>query len=106
MGEVGPCRASITKYYFNKDKEQCEEFIYGGCQGNGNNFDSLIECRIACEDNPGVGEGDKVLYGTKKFCVDGEEVNRPYIENCKAKGKYCCQSGIVGSYKGAYCGNE
>jgi hypothetical protein len=31
--DPGPCRAAITKYYFDKKSGNCEEFIYGGCQG-------------------------------------------------------------------------
>lgn len=42
------CRARKTKYYFNKEANKCEEFIYGGCGGNMNRFDTMEDCEKAC----------------------------------------------------------
>eukprot|EP01084_Bolivina_argentea_P293762 505317_1 len=47
--EIGPCKAAITKYYYDKESNKCEEFVYGGCGGNGNNFDSKNDCNAACK---------------------------------------------------------
>ncbi|CAG5120206.1 unnamed protein product, partial [Candidula unifasciata] len=47
--ETGPCEALIRKFYYNANTEQCEEFIYGGCQGNDNRFDTQRECENACK---------------------------------------------------------
>lgn len=44
----GPCRAFIKRYFFNILTHQCEEFIYGGCEGNENRFVSLEECEENC----------------------------------------------------------
>lgn len=49
--DPGPCRALALKFYFNKDTKRCEILRYGGCQGNGNNFNSLKECHSACQDH-------------------------------------------------------
>ncbi|WKY05231.1 hypothetical protein Q1695_005892 [Nippostrongylus brasiliensis] len=46
--ETGPCRAAFRKYGYSKEKKSCVEFIYGGCSGNGNNFETLEECKKAC----------------------------------------------------------
>jgi len=27
---VGDCRGSFVRYYFNKEANECQEFIYGG----------------------------------------------------------------------------
>ncbi|GAV03191.1 hypothetical protein RvY_13653 [Ramazzottius varieornatus] len=44
--ETGPCRAALPKFFFNG--RFCSTFIYGGCAGNENNFDSVEECQAAC----------------------------------------------------------
>ena len=44
----GNCRARKERWYYNKYKNKCETFYYGGCGGNGNNFGSLGECERYC----------------------------------------------------------
>lgn len=46
---VGPCRAAMSRWHFSKTSKKCEEFTYGGCHGNGNNFRSKDECENKCE---------------------------------------------------------
>lgn len=46
--EVGPCRASIQRFYFDSNTKTCVEFSFGGCNGNGNNFDSIEQCSESC----------------------------------------------------------
>merc|ERR1711920_521261 len=44
----GPCRAAMPRWYFNKDTKNCEQFIFGGCDGNGNNYPSRKKCEKKC----------------------------------------------------------
>uniref|UniRef100_A0A8B9FCU9 Tissue factor pathway inhibitor 2 n=1 Tax=Amazona collaria TaxID=241587 RepID=A0A8B9FCU9_9PSIT len=44
----GPCRSHLRRYAFNLSSMMCEEFIYGGCYGNGNNFRDLQACADHC----------------------------------------------------------
>uniref|UniRef100_A0A6B0V2R9 Putative kunitz n=1 Tax=Ixodes ricinus TaxID=34613 RepID=A0A6B0V2R9_IXORI len=46
--DAGPCLAYIPRWFFNVDTSECEEFIYGGCQGNYNNYESLEQCQRIC----------------------------------------------------------
>ncbi|KAL1478662.1 hypothetical protein MTO96_034923, partial [Rhipicephalus appendiculatus] len=47
--EKGQCNETITRYYFNVQNKTCQEFVYGGCQGNANNYETYEECRVSCE---------------------------------------------------------
>ena len=47
-------RALIPRYYFNSESQRCEQFNYGGCEGNENNFQSLEECRTVCSGPPSL----------------------------------------------------
>lgn len=45
----GPCDAAIPMYFFDAaGSKQCEQFIYGGCQGNENKFSTHAECEQVC----------------------------------------------------------
>ncbi len=46
--DVGPCKAMKPKYFYNGQSGKCERFIYGGCKGNENKFDSLRDCITTC----------------------------------------------------------
>ncbi|ETN75229.1 Kunitz/Bovine pancreatic trypsin inhibitor domain protein [Necator americanus] len=49
--ETGPCLALFQKYGFNKTAGECVQFTYGGCDGNGNRFDTIAECQKRCPNN-------------------------------------------------------
>ncbi|XP_030208925.1 amyloid beta (A4) precursor protein a isoform X1 [Gadus morhua] len=46
--ETGPCRAMLPRWYFDREEGRCAQFIYGGCGGNRNNFDSEEYCLSVC----------------------------------------------------------
>ncbi|XP_061122201.1 amyloid beta (A4) precursor protein a isoform X2 [Syngnathus typhle] len=46
--ETGPCRAMLPRWYFDRQEGRCTQFIYGGCGGNRNNFESEEYCRSVC----------------------------------------------------------
>ena len=48
FSSTGNCSMSIRRWYFNLKSQQCEEFVYTGCLGNGNNFASLFVCQEKC----------------------------------------------------------
>uniref|UniRef100_A0A6G5A720 Putative kunitz n=1 Tax=Rhipicephalus microplus TaxID=6941 RepID=A0A6G5A720_RHIMP len=49
--DEGPCRASIPKWFYNFTARECQNFTYGGCEGNGNNFPSKQQCQKFCQGN-------------------------------------------------------
>ncbi|XP_076591980.1 kunitz-type protease inhibitor 2 [Chaetodon auriga] len=69
---VGPCRAAFRRWYYNTETSSCQSFIYGGCKGNNNNYDSKESCMAACTVT--------VLPSSKKT-VDGESFTE-YKDQC------------------------
>ncbi|XP_017654090.1 WAP four-disulfide core domain protein 6A-like [Nannospalax galili] len=47
--DPGSCLAYIPRWWYDKETELCSEFIYGGCQGNANNFPSKAICTVICK---------------------------------------------------------
>lgn len=46
--DPGMCRGYFEKYFYNQESKACELFVYGGCGGNRNNFDSVQACNMEC----------------------------------------------------------
>lgn len=46
--KVGPCRGSFPRWHYNAASQNCEQFIFGGCRENLNNYLSKDECTNAC----------------------------------------------------------
>ncbi|XP_014836476.1 PREDICTED: papilin-like isoform X3 [Poecilia mexicana] len=61
--EQGPCRAYFKRWYYNKETGICQTFIYGGCQGNKNNYEDEDSCKSTCT-------GVSVLPSSKKIPED------------------------------------
>lgn len=47
--KVGPCEALIQKFFYDSEKNECEKFDFGGCQANGNNFNTKETCEEKCK---------------------------------------------------------
>uniref|UniRef100_A0A8C5SQT7 BPTI/Kunitz inhibitor domain-containing protein n=1 Tax=Laticauda laticaudata TaxID=8630 RepID=A0A8C5SQT7_LATLA len=48
--KVGRCRGSFHRWYYNPELEKCQEFIFGGCNPNKNNYVRKEECDLACKN--------------------------------------------------------
>ena len=51
--ESGSCYAHFTNWHYNAKKKKCVEFVYGGCGGNGNNFETFERCQSSCGNYTG-----------------------------------------------------
>ncbi|XP_040977652.1 putative Kunitz-type serine protease inhibitor isoform X2 [Aquila chrysaetos chrysaetos] len=49
---TGPCCASFLRWYYSPANRTCQRFIYGGCQGNKNNYQHEEECLKRCSPKP------------------------------------------------------
>lgn len=45
---VGNCHASILSFFFDTQTGKCTSFVYSGCGGNANNFQSYHQCDFKC----------------------------------------------------------
>nr|XP_024653259.1 eppin-like [Macaca nemestrina] len=48
--ETGPCLAFFIRWWYDKKNNTCSTFVYGGCQGNNNNFQSEANCLNTCKN--------------------------------------------------------
>lgn len=46
---TGDCKAGKLRFYFDSNAGECVQFLYGGCDGNKNNFLTRKECEIECK---------------------------------------------------------
>ncbi|KAI5930149.1 kunitz-type protease inhibitor 2 isoform X1 [Manis javanica] len=69
---TGPCRASFQRWYFDAEKNSCDNFIYGGCRGNKNSYLSKEECMHHCFGKqlyPVLPHGTKVVVLVGLFAM-------------------------------------
>ena len=45
---VGSCTAPGIRFYYDASSGRCSQFMYSGCGGNANNFQSLASCQATC----------------------------------------------------------
>lgn len=50
--EHGTCKNYVHKWFFNKTEGKCHTFVYGGCLGNENRFNTEEECMHYCVGGP------------------------------------------------------
>ncbi|XP_074853104.1 kunitz-type protease inhibitor 1 isoform X2 [Carettochelys insculpta] len=52
--KVGRCRGSFPRWFYNPASQQCEQFTFGGCKANKNNYVREEECKLACKNVHGA----------------------------------------------------
>ncbi|TKS66326.1 Amyloid beta A4 protein ABPP [Collichthys lucidus] len=75
--ETGPCRAMLPRWYFDRQEGRCAQFIYGGCGGNRNNFESEEYCLSVCSS---VNHGDIFLLLRFERCFVKAIAKKHFLE--------------------------
>ena len=60
--EIGPCRGAKQRFFYNTESGACEAFLYGGCEGNANNFETAEECTSRCGGEKAGSDEDEREY--------------------------------------------
>uniref|UniRef100_A0A1I7SU90 Kunitz/Bovine pancreatic trypsin inhibitor domain protein n=1 Tax=Bursaphelenchus xylophilus TaxID=6326 RepID=A0A1I7SU90_BURXY len=114
---LGDCKQSVRRYWYNAVTRACEIFDYTGCQGNDNNFETLLECQNTCENiipEPQCPQGDayKDYQGNYYVCSNSGNGNvcpvnyecyfDGYVWGCCPTKAYTCS---LSANKGVTCGS-
>ncbi|XP_036342960.1 LOW QUALITY PROTEIN: papilin-like [Rhagoletis pomonella] len=112
----GPCTGYNKKWYFDSERNRCEEFNYGGCYGTSNRFDSLAECQALCaidettppcdqpmEAGPCEGDFERWYYDNqtdvcRPFRYGGCKGNKNNYPTEHACSYHCRQPGVHKDY--------
>lgn len=46
----GECEEFAERYYWDARSQACESFMFGGCGGNSNNFETAVQCEQQCRE--------------------------------------------------------
>ncbi|KAM4609325.1 tissue factor pathway inhibitor a [Polymixia lowei] len=91
--QAGPCKAIKDRFFFDIDAGRCQQFEYGGCGGNANNFETLEACEETC-----------VVSADKSPCHLGEApgpcrglVTRYFFDSKSQECKYFFYGGCFGN---------
>ena len=58
---IGPCDGAFPRYYYNREENECSEFIWGGCGGLVP-FVSLEDCESSCNESVQVSSNQTLDY--------------------------------------------
>lgn len=61
LPDTGLCKEHIPRWYYNPFSQSCARFTYGGCGGNGNNFEEEQQCLQSCQ-----GVSKKDVFGLRR----------------------------------------
>uniref|UniRef100_A0A914CMN3 BPTI/Kunitz inhibitor domain-containing protein n=1 Tax=Acrobeloides nanus TaxID=290746 RepID=A0A914CMN3_9BILA len=93
---VGDCTENVKRYWYNALSRQCQMFEYTGCQGNDNNFETILDCQNFCknaipEPRCVQGQAYKDTFGNFVQCHLGAAACPPNYE-CSFDGNMygCC----------------
>ena len=64
--DAGKCKQTMGQYFFDRREGKCKPFVYSGCGGNDNRFNSYTSCERTCtkKDNMSKFEESKSSLNT------------------------------------------
>lgn len=99
----GVCTAYFPSFWHNPATHQCESFVYGGCGGNANRFETLAACQAACggDAKPAIDACEKAtdcVLSSRDCCGPCEPVqisalvaiNRAHADAARPECNHTC----------------
>ncbi|XP_048580501.1 thyroglobulin isoform X2 [Nematostella vectensis] len=77
----GPCKEFLPQWYFNASSGACEIFLYSGCDGNNNNFETYDKCFATCN-------GKSLTLCQQQYQQSKFLLNSRFLPKCKEDGSY------------------
>jgi hypothetical protein len=68
----GSCTGNNSRWYFDPQVEACLEFLYSGCRGNRNNFETQDRCESACKKYKEEEDEDADVTTTASSALQAE----------------------------------
>lgn len=85
--KVGPCRSAFPRWHYNAASEKCEQFTWGGCRENLNNYITKDECVSACHVSEKAGKAGR---GLPVPAPQGEKCDAPCTTDQFTCANGCC----------------
>ncbi|KAM6914968.1 low-density lipoprotein receptor-related protein 11 [Xenentodon cancila] len=81
---VGPCKGTFPRWYYDQNAGECKHFLYGGCQGNHNNFLQESDCVSECiQKSPAFRPASTAPPVTKQTEIAAPKVSQSQAETDK-----------------------
>uniref|UniRef100_A0A8B9LME0 Amyloid-beta A4 protein n=1 Tax=Astyanax mexicanus TaxID=7994 RepID=A0A8B9LME0_ASTMX len=82
----GPCRATLSRWYFVAETGRCAPFSFGGCGGNRNNFESEEYCMAVCSSSvlPTMAPSPPDAVG-RYLEAPGDDNEHAHFQNAKER---------------------
>ncbi|XP_010738239.3 low-density lipoprotein receptor-related protein 11 [Larimichthys crocea] len=79
---VGPCKGTFPRWYYDQSAGECKHFLYGGCQGNHNNFLQESDCVSECiQKSPAFKPATVAPPVTKQTEIAAPKVSQSQTES-------------------------
>ncbi|XP_034999985.1 low-density lipoprotein receptor-related protein 11 isoform X1 [Hippoglossus stenolepis] len=79
---VGPCKGTFPRWYYDQNAGECKHFLYGGCQGNHNNFLQESDCISECiQKSPAFKPATAAPPITKQTEIAAPKVSQSQAES-------------------------